>query len=68
MLGSLNFDQESHLDLLNVFVVKIVLLESLQFIICIVLQSLHDLDLKMTKMKRFLLKREQRQSDTWVQS
>lgn len=68
MLGSLNFDQESHLDLLNVFVVKIVLLESLQFIICIVLQSLHDLDLKMTKMKRFLLKRDQRQSDTWVQS
>ena len=68
MLGSLNFDQESHLDLLNVFVVKIVLLESLQFIICIVLQSLHDLDLKMTKMKRFLLKRYQRQSDTWVQS
>ena len=68
MLGSLNFDQESHLDLLNVFVVKIVLLESLQFIICIVLQSFHDLDLKMTKMKRFLLQREQRQSDTWVQS
>ena len=68
MLGSLNFDQESDLDLLNVFVVKIIFLESLQFIICIVLQSLHDLDLKMTKMKRFLLKRDQRQSDTWVQS
>ena len=68
MLGSLNFDQESDLDLLNVFVVKIILLESLQFIICIVLQSLHDLDLKMTKMKRFLLKRDQGQSDTWVQS
>ena len=68
MLGSLNFDQEFHLDLLNVFVVKIVLLESLQFIICIVLQSFHDLDLKMTKMKRFLLQREQGQSDTWVQS
>ena len=68
MLGSLNFDQESHLDLLNVFVVKIVLLESLQFIICIVLQSFHDLDLKMTKMKGFLLKKEQMGSDTWVQS
>ena len=68
MLGSLNFDQESHLDLLNVFVVKIVLLESLQFIICIVLQSFHDLDLKMTNMKRLLLQREQGQSDTWVQS
>ena len=68
MLGSLNFDQESDLDLLNVFVVKIVLLESLQFIICIVLQSLHDLDLKMTKMKGFLLKKEQMGSDTWVQS
>ena len=68
MLGSLNFDQEPHLDLLNVFVVKIVLLESLQFIICIVLQSFHDLDLKMTNMKRLLLQREQGQSDTWVQS
>ena len=62
--GSLNLNlfqslfhiQESDLDLFNVFVVKIVLLQSLQFIICIVFQSFHDLDLKTTKMKRIILK------------
>ena len=43
----------SNLDLLNVFVVKIVLLQSLQFIICIIFQSFHNLDLKMTKMRNF---------------
>ena len=41
----------SNLDLLNVFVVKIVLLQSLQFIICIIFQSFHDLDLKLSEMQ-----------------
>ena len=49
----LKLHQETNLDLLNVFVVKIVLLQSLQFIICIIFQSFHNLDLKMTKMRNF---------------